>query len=121
MTGSWPPSTTTSTCRSRWRSCARSCARRSPADERRWLILDADLVLGLDLDRVWTQAVTTPPQDATIPADASALLAARDEARVAKDFARADALRVELAGMGWDVIDGPAGSRLTRRGLDPSD
>ena len=24
-----------------------------PADERRWLVLDADLVLGLDLDRVW--------------------------------------------------------------------
>ena len=24
-----------------------------PADERRWLILDADAVLGLDLDRVW--------------------------------------------------------------------
>ena len=24
-------------------------------DERRWLILDADLVLGLDLDRVWDE------------------------------------------------------------------
>src|SRR5690606_29495226 len=24
-----------------------------PADERRWLVLDADFVLGLDLDRVW--------------------------------------------------------------------
>ena len=27
-----------------------------PADERRWLVLDADLVLGLDLDRVWEPA-----------------------------------------------------------------
>ena len=91
------------------------------ADERRWLILDADLVLGLDLDLVWTQSVTAASQDATIPADAAALLAARDEARAAKDFARADALRDELAGIGWDVIDDRAGSRLTRRGPDASD
>jgi cysteinyl-tRNA synthetase len=91
------------------------------ADERRWLILDADLVLGLDLDLVSTQSVTAASQDATIPADAAALLAARDEARAAKDFARADTLRDELAGIGWDVIDGRVGSRLTRRGSDVSD
>ncbi len=89
-----------------------------PEDERRWLILDADLVLGLDLDRVWAEAGASASQSATVPAEAVALLAARHGARAEKDYARADALRAELAGMGWDVIDGPAGSRLTRRGVD---
>ncbi len=91
-----------------------------PADERRWLILDADLVLGLDLDRVWVVASTSASQPAAISAEAATLLATRDAARAAKDYARADALRDELAGMGWDVVDGAAGSRLTRRGVDAS-
>jgi cysteinyl-tRNA synthetase len=89
-----------------------------PDDERRWLILDADLVLGLDLDRVWDVAADSA---AEVPADVGALLAARTDARTARDWMRADALRDELAGMGWDVVDGPAGSRLTRREVDASD
>ena len=39
---------------------------------------------------------------------------ARDEARAAKDWARADALRAELEADGWTVQDGPSGTRLTR-------
>jgi cysteinyl-tRNA synthetase len=38
----------------------------------------------------------------------------RDEARAAKDWARADALRAELEAGGWTVQDGPSGTRLTR-------
>jgi cysteinyl-tRNA synthetase len=38
----------------------------------------------------------------------------RDEARAAKDWARADALRAELEAAGWTVQDGPEGTRLTR-------
>ena len=90
------------------------------ADERRWLILDADAVLGLDLDRVWADT-TNGSESAAIPADAAALLAARDAARATKDYARADALRDSLASLGWDVVDGPTGSRLTRRGQGPTD
>jgi cysteinyl-tRNA synthetase len=93
---------------------------RIPADERRWLILDADLVLGLDLDRVWAAAGTSASQVPAISAEAATLLATRDAARAAKDYTRADALRDELAGMGWDVIDGADGSRLTRREVDAS-
>ncbi len=48
-----------------------------PDDERRWLILDADLVLGLDLDRVWTEAATAAAADDAIPAEAAGLLAER--------------------------------------------
>jgi cysteinyl-tRNA synthetase len=85
---------------------------RSPlsADERRWLILDADAVLGLDLDRTWqSQPVTATPRDV------EALLHDRSAARTARDFARADAIRDQLAGLGWDVVDGPDGSIVQPR------
>ena len=79
-------------------------------DERRWLILDADLVLGLDLDRVWAE----PAAAEVVPADVMAILDARDAARAARDWPRADALRADLEHLGWTVIDGPDGSTLER-------
>jgi cysteinyl-tRNA synthetase len=91
-----------------------------PDDERRWLILDADMVLGLELDRVWTTDASGPGDDA-VPAEAAALLAERDAARAARDYAQADGLRDRLAAAGWDVIDSPTGSRLTRRGRETTD
>jgi len=42
------------------------------------------------------------------------LVAARDEARRSKDFARADALRDELVSMGWTVEDTPSGTAIRR-------
>jgi cysteinyl-tRNA synthetase len=79
-------------------------------DERRWLILDADAILGLDLDRTWqSQPVTATPSDV------EALLHDRSAARSARDFAKADAIRDELAGLGWDVVDGPDGSVVQPR------
>ncbi len=45
---------------------------------------------------------------------ASRLVAERDEARAARDFARADALRDELAALGWTVEDTPAGTAIRR-------
>jgi cysteinyl-tRNA synthetase len=50
-----------------------------------------------------------------VPAEAEELLAQRQEARVAKDFERADAIRDELAEMGWEVRDEAGGARLVRR------
>ncbi|BDG08082.1 cysteine--tRNA ligase [Anaeromyxobacter paludicola] len=44
------------------------------------------------------------------PAAVEARLAARAEARRAKDFARSDALRDELAAMGVAIMDGPSGT-----------
>jgi cysteinyl-tRNA synthetase len=49
-------------------------------------------------------------------AEAERLLAAREEARAAKDFDRADEIRDELAERGWEVRDEAAGARLVRRG-----
>ncbi len=48
-------------------------------------------------------------------AGAVALLADRDAARLARDFAEADRLRDALADRGWDVRDGPGGSELVPR------
>jgi cysteinyl-tRNA synthetase len=84
-----------------------------PADERRWLVLDADAVLGLDLHRVWEGPSAAPETD--VPADVAALVAARDAARAARDYALADELRQKLSEKGWDVVDGPGGSTATRR------
>jgi cysteinyl-tRNA synthetase len=83
-----------------------------PADERRWLVLDADAVLGLDLHRVWD----APAEAADVPDVVQSLLRERDAARAARDYARADALREEIGSAGFDVIDGKAGSSLRRRG-----
>ncbi len=82
------------------------------ADERRWLVLDADAVLGLGLDQVWSDAVAA---DQT-PDDVMALVDARDAARTARDWSRADTLRAELATLGWEVVDGPTGSTVRRLG-----
>jgi cysteinyl-tRNA synthetase len=54
-------------------------------------------------------------EDETVPQEAEQLLARRQEARTAKDFERADAIRDELAEMGWEVRDEAGGARLVRR------
>jgi len=91
---------------------------RLPADERRWLILDADHVLGLDLHRAWDDAsgVTTADHGEAPPAEVTALVAARAAAREARDWARADGIRSELVALGWDVVDGPTASTVHRAG-----
>ncbi|HET7169558.1 MAG TPA: cysteine--tRNA ligase [Candidatus Limnocylindrales bacterium] len=87
-----------------------------PADERRWLVLDADAVLGLDLHRVWADAAGSERQAGALPpSDVSALLAQRSAARAARDFDLADALRDDIVALGWDVVDGPDGSSVSRR------
>ncbi len=81
-----------------------------PADERRWLVLDADAVLGLDLDRVPLAAVEAP-----LPDQVTGLLRERDAARATRDFATADRLRTEIAELGFEVIDGPDGQTARPR------
>ncbi len=83
-------------------------------DERRWLVLDADAVLGLDLDRTWSAGSPDPGAD-DIPADIAAIVDARTRARASRDFAAADSLRATLERRGWEVIDGADGTRVRRR------
>ena len=66
-----------------------------------------DAVLGLDLFNLTRADLRIRPNSATITeAEIEATLAARKEARAAKDFARSDALRDELAAKGVEVMDG---------------
>jgi len=50
----------------------------------------------------------------TVDADAAALATARDEARAAKNWARADELRDELVARGWIVEDSASGTALRK-------
>ena len=56
-----------------------------------------------------------PPASGQDDADIDALVAQREAARKAKDFARADALRKELDGLGIALEDTPRGPRWTRK------
>ncbi len=80
-----------------------------PAADRRDLLMTFDGVLGLDL----AEAV---PADEFGESDPriDALVAERDAARKSKDFARADAIRDELAAEGIVIEDTPDGARWRR-------
>jgi len=65
-----------------------------------------DAVLGLDLGR--------PSMEPPLSEEAAKLLEARERARAAKDFARSDELRDELAALGISVIDTPDGQRIKK-------
>jgi cysteinyl-tRNA synthetase len=67
------------------------------------LLIDWDRVLGLDLAPSRSVAV--------LPPGASELLAAREQARAAKDFAASDRLREQLGAMGVAVADTPSGQQ----------
>jgi cysteinyl-tRNA synthetase len=85
-----------------------------PADERRWLVLDADAVLGLELHAVWDDAAIGEAEPA-VPAEVQALVDERAAARARRDFTRADVIRDALHERGWTVVDGPEGQALSRR------
>jgi cysteinyl-tRNA synthetase len=53
-------------------------------------------------------------EDAVVDEETAGLVAERDAARAAKDFARADALRDQLTALGWTVEDTPAGTAVRR-------
>lgn len=66
-----------------------------------------DEVLGLELATITRADLRVRPVSATIDADAiEAKLIDRKQARAAKDFARSDAIRDELAAEGVEVMDG---------------
>jgi cysteinyl-tRNA synthetase len=54
------------------------------------------------------------PKEGEVPAEIAALVEARQTARKAKAFKRADALRDELKAKGWVVEDTPKGARAKR-------
>ena len=78
----------------------------SPAD-RLAALAEFDAALGLNLLSLDRADLRVRPADATLTAgEIESRLAERKEARAAKDFARSDAIRDELAGSGVEVMDG---------------
>ena len=90
-------------------------------DERRWLILDADAVLGLDLDRVWDDAAIVADDDA-VPAEVTAARRGphRGPGRPRLELARTPCAPSSRR-LGWDVTDTPDGPELTRREARPGE
>jgi cysteinyl-tRNA synthetase len=54
------------------------------------------------------------PKEVEVPAEIAALVEARQAARKARDFKRADAIRDELKAKGWVIEDTPKGARAKR-------
>ena len=82
-------------------------AKKQPASLRLKAIAAIDAILGLNLLELKRTDLRIRPKTATITeAEIDATLAARKEARAAKDFATSDKLRDELAAAGVEVMDG---------------
>ncbi|GGB86970.1 cysteine--tRNA ligase [Novosphingobium endophyticum] len=82
-------------------------ARKQAPSVRLKAIAAMDSVLGLDLLNLTRADLRIRPKTATITEDEiEAALAARKEARAAKDFATSDRLRDELGAKGVEVMDG---------------
>jgi cysteinyl-tRNA synthetase len=79
-----------------------------PPAERYGLLASWDHVLGLDLEREATSGWR--PSDRM-----RELVAERDRARAARDYATADRIRDELESMGLEVMDGPSGTTIRPR------
>jgi cysteinyl-tRNA synthetase len=80
-----------------------------PPAEKRALLASWDRVLGLDLERE-AEAGWRPSDDVR------RLLAERDAAREARDYATSDRIRDELQAMGLEVMDTASGTRVRPRG-----
>ena len=78
------------------------------------LIEDFDRVLSLDLIAK-AQQVKEASADEEIPAEIMELVEQRKEARKAKDFATADAIRDKIAEMGYVVEETRQGTKITKK------
>jgi len=74
----------------------------------------AALTFMREADRIFA-VLDEAPERSEADAEIDALVAERDEARRARDFARADALRDTLAERGIELLDGQEGTRWRRR------
>jgi cysteinyl-tRNA synthetase len=86
-----------------------------PDDEKRWLALDADLVLGLGLDRTWDTDARDPLAGAELPPRVQVLVQERSEARSTGNYAEADRLRKAIEELGFELIDRADGTDVRLR------
>jgi cysteinyl-tRNA synthetase len=76
---------------------------------------EAATALAEMLDVVGLGTLTQPDEGVEADGEAAQLMQEREEARAARDFARADELRDRLAEMGWEVRDSAEGPSLVPR------
>jgi cysteinyl-tRNA synthetase len=75
---------------------------------------EADKILGLGLTSVRpVQKLTVKAEE--LPADVQALVHERQAARDAKDFTRADELRLQIETAGYTLTDTPQGQKITKK------
>jgi cysteinyl-tRNA synthetase len=55
------------------------------------------------------------PEDEEVPEEIVALVNQRQEARKARNFAEADALRDKITALGYDLKDTPEGVKISKR------
>ena len=70
-----------------------------------------------EFDRIFGVLSDAPARGAD-DAEIDALVAERDAARAAKDWARADQIRDELAERGIELLDSPSGTRWRPKSID---
>ena len=76
-------------------------------------IAEIDKVLSLNLiENAKASAEDSAAEE--IPAEVLALVEQRKEARKAKDFAQADALRDQIAALGWQIRETRQGTEITK-------
>jgi len=83
-------------------------ARKTPLPGAHGAVREMLELLGLE------SLATVEPAD--VGDEAEALLAERQAARAAKDFARADEIRDQLGEMGYEIRDEAGGARIVPRG-----
>ena len=84
-------------------------SKKLPADQRMSLLSEMDSVLGLELATLQREQLRLRPADAELDeASIEAKLDQRQQAKAAKDFATADAIRDELTAKGVELMDGDA-------------
>lgn len=79
-----------------------------PDFDKRELLLDWDQILGLDLANV--------QPDVEVPERVKQLAAIRDQLRKEGKFVEADAARIQITDLGWEVKDTPGGSMFKKVG-----
>lgn len=84
-------------------------SKKLPADQRMSLLSEMDSVLGLELATLQREQLRLRPADAELDeASIETKLDQRQQAKAAKDFATADAIRDELTAKGVELMDGDA-------------
>ena len=84
----------------------------TPSKELYTAALEFDKVLGLDLDKA--EAPKEEEQKTEAPQEVIALCEERKAAKAAKDWAKADKLRADIAAMGYTVVDTKDGYKVTK-------